>query len=48
MIIARLYDKTLELAEQHDKPYIRNGWIHAGVLKDIDDPHRVFRPWNFR
>lgn len=43
MIVTRLYDKTLELAQQHDKPYIRNGWIHAGVLTDIDDPHRVFR-----
>lgn len=43
MIVARLYDKSLELAEVKDKPYIRNGWIHSGVLTDIDDPNRVWR-----
>ena len=35
MIVTRLYNKSLELATVHDKPWIRQAWHAAGL---IDDP----------
>lgn len=35
MIGTKFYNKTLELQEAHDKPYIRQAWFEAGL---IDDP----------
>lgn len=35
MIGTKMYNKSLELAEQHDKPYIRYSWYLAGL---IDNP----------
>lgn len=33
-ISTKLYNKTLELAEVHDKPYIRQSWFNAGLVTD--------------
>lgn len=35
MVSTKLYNKTLELAEVHDKPYIRQAWFASHL---IDDP----------
>lgn len=35
MVSTKIYNKTLELEQVHDKPYIRQAWHHAGL---IDDP----------
>lgn len=34
MVTTRLYNKTLELATVHDKPYIRQAWQHSGLVDD--------------
>lgn len=34
MINTKLYDKTLELKQQKDKPYIRQAWFTAGLIDD--------------
>ena len=35
MVSTKMYDKTLELSQAHDKPYIRYNWFLAGL---IDNP----------
>lgn len=35
MVVTRFYNKSLELAEVHDKPWIRQAWFESGL---IDDP----------
>lgn len=35
MVVTRYYNKSLELAQQKDKPWIRQAWFEAGL---IDDP----------
>lgn len=35
MVVTRFYNKTLELAENKDKPWIRQAWYHC---KLVDDP----------
>lgn len=35
MISTKFYNKTMELAQVHDKPYIRQAWFLAGL---VDDP----------
>lgn len=32
MVSTKLYNKTLELREAHDKPYIKQSWMAAGLL----------------
>lgn len=34
MVSTKLYDKTLELRESHDKPYIRQAWFAARLIDD--------------
>lgn len=34
MIGTKLYNKTMELAEVHDKPYIRQAWKACGLVED--------------
>lgn len=34
MINTKMYDKTLELREQSDKPYIRQAWFATGLIDD--------------
>lgn len=36
-ITVKLYDKTKEMGEQRDKPYIRNYWYAAGLLSSEDN-----------
>lgn len=36
-VSTKLYNKTLELAEAHDKPYIRQAWFLAGLITDPRD-----------
>lgn len=33
-ITTKIYNKTLELTEVHDKPYIRQSWYAAGLITD--------------
>lgn len=34
MVSTKLYNKTLEISEVHDKPYIRQAWRAAGLVDD--------------
>lgn len=34
MVSTKFYDKTLELKEKSDKPYIRNAWYEANLVDD--------------
>lgn len=34
-IFTRFYDKTMELKEAHDKPYIRQAWARCGLVDDF-------------
>ena len=34
MVSTKFYDKTMELKERHDKPYIRQAWWAAGLVED--------------
>lgn len=34
MVSTKLYDKTMELKENYDKPYIRQAWFAAGLIDD--------------
>lgn len=34
MVTTKLYNKTMELSEVHDKPYIRQTWRAAGLIDD--------------
>lgn len=36
MVSTKMYNKTLELDETHDKFYIRDAWVKAGLRTDID------------
>lgn len=40
MVTTKLYNKTLELREAKDKPYIRFAWYQAGL---VDDPDTLTR-----
>lgn len=40
MITTKLYNKTMELTQKSDKPYIRQAWYEAGL---IDDWHTIER-----
>lgn len=50
MVSTKLYDKTMELEEVHDKPYIRQAWFAAGLIDDWfnctthDRQGRVYKP----
>lgn len=35
MVSTKLYNKSLELEQVHDKPYIRGAWFNAGLIDDI-------------
>lgn len=35
MVKTRFYNKTMELRESHDKPYIRQAWQQAGLVDDM-------------
>ena len=35
MVGTKIYNKTMELAEAHDKPYIRQAWASAGLVDDF-------------
>lgn len=41
MVSTKLYNKTLELKEVKDKPYIRQAWYAAGLVDDVQDLWRV-------
>lgn len=34
MVSTKMYCKTLELQQTHDKPYIRDAWLSAGLIDD--------------
>lgn len=36
-ISVKMYDKTIELGERHDKFYIRDQWISAGLTTTVDN-----------
>ena len=40
MISTKLYNKTMELEQRHDKPYIRQAWREAHL---VDDEYRLVR-----
>lgn len=37
MISTKIYNKQMELNQKHDKPYIRQQWLNAGLITDIKD-----------
>lgn len=37
MISTKIYNKQMELNQTHDKPYIRQQWLDAGLITDIKD-----------
>lgn len=37
MVTTKIYDKTRELREVRDKPYIRQCWLEAGLISSFDD-----------
>lgn len=37
----KLYNKSQEMREVHDKPYIREAWERAGLAKHLGDVYRV-------
>lgn len=41
MVSTKLYDKTLELREAKDKPYIRYAWFTAGLISDWQNVTKV-------
>lgn len=34
MVNTKMYDKTMELREHYDKPYIRQAWYESGLISD--------------
>lgn len=34
MVNTKMYDKTMELRENYDKPYIRQAWFESGLISD--------------
>lgn len=43
MISTKLYNKTVEMAENKEKPYIRDSWVQCGLLADEFDDTAVWR-----
>lgn len=43
MVVTRFYNKTKELSEVKDKPYIRQAWRAAGLIDDEMNPGEVWR-----
>lgn len=43
MVSTKMYNKTLEMREKGDKPYIRQAWVDAGLLYDLYDEVTVWR-----
>ena len=41
MVSTKLYNKTLELKEVKDKPYIRQAWKASGLVDDIQDLWKI-------
>ena len=41
MVSTKLYNKTLEMAEVSEKPYIRQAWYLAGIIPDMDDRETI-------
>lgn len=41
MITTKLYNKTLELKEVKDKPYIRQAWLSAGLVDDVQELWKI-------
>lgn len=37
MVSTKLYNKTLEMSQVSEKPYIRQAWYLAGLITDMDD-----------
>lgn len=54
MVCTKLYDKTKELAEAKDKPYIRHAWFACHLVNDpyhltaIDEQGNEYKPRIFR
>lgn len=50
MVTTKLYDKTMELRQVHDKPYIRQAWAAAGLVEDwqnltkFDKNGKLYKP----
>lgn len=42
-VSCKLYNKSLEMAEQKTKPYIIDSWIKSGVLEGEEDDTTVYR-----
>lgn len=40
MVSTKFYNKTLELQQAHDKPYIRYAWFRAGLIDDFQSMTR--------
>lgn len=43
MVKTRFYNKTMELRQVHDKPYIRQAWQAAGLVDDMSTLERTRR-----
>lgn len=41
MVSTKFYNKTLELKEVKDKPYIRQAWLHAGLVDDVQELWKI-------
>lgn len=41
MVSTKLYNKTLEMSQVSEKPYIRQAWYLAGIIPDMDDRETV-------
>ena len=37
MVSTKLYNKTLEMSEVSEKPYVRQAWYLSGLIPDMDD-----------
>lgn len=46
MVSTKLYNKTMELREVHDKPYIRQSWRAAGLITDWHTMTKVDKDGN--
>lgn len=43
MVSTKIYDKTKELAEERNKPWIRDAWVAAGLHHDTLDETNIWR-----
>lgn len=41
MVVTRFYNKSLELAQVKDKPWIREAWFKAGIISDPFQPYLI-------